>query len=171
MIQPITQSQQQRVIDHSMDVLLNASVLLKKNFKPLPILFDLKGKAAGMYCRRGGKCWIRFNPYIFAKYFVDNLENTVTHEIAHYVVDIVYGKHRVRPHGKEWVEVMQLLGVDPQRTCEYDLEGIPTKVHQLFEYVCGCRQHQLGSRRHKKIERGQAQYFCKQCQQKLAFDG
>ena len=171
MIQPITQVQQQQVIDQSTDVLLKASVLFNKNFKSIPISFDLKGKAAGMYCRRGRKCWIRFNPYIFAKYFVDNLENTVSHEIAHYVVDVIYGQNRVRPHGNEWVDVMQRLGVEPRRTCDYDLNGIPTRVHQIFEYVCGCRQHQLGSRRHKKIERGQAQYFCKQCEQKLAFDG
>lgn len=171
MITPITEAQQHQVVDQSMDVICQASELFQKAFKPIPIKFDLKGRAAGMYCVRGRKRWIRFNPYIFAKYFTDNIENTVPHEVAHYVVDIIYGQRHVRPHGREWVEVMQSLGVAPERTCRYDLEGVPLRVHRLFDYVCDCSQHQLGSRRHNKIERGQAQYFCKQCQQKLALQG
>ncbi|NOY66377.1 MAG: metallopeptidase (SprT family) [Gammaproteobacteria bacterium] len=171
MITPISEDQQQQVIDKSMGVLLQAGGLFQKTFKPVPVVFDLKGRAAGMYCVRKRKRWIRFNPYIFAKYFADNMENTVAHEVAHYVVDMLYGQQNIRPHGNEWVEVMKLLEVNPERTCKYDLEGVPLRVHRMFEYSCDCSQHKLGTRRHNKIERGLAQYYCKLCQQKLAFAG
>jgi len=171
LIEPISTEQQQLVIDQSLTILNRSCELFQRNFKPLPIQFDLKGKAAGMYCVRGRKRWIRFNPYIFAKYFADNLANTVSHEMAHYVVDVMYGQRNVRPHGDEWIEVMKALGAKPERTCQYDLEGVPRRVQKLFEYACACRQHQLGSCRHNRVSRGQTQYYCRQCRQTLVFAG
>jgi len=51
---------------------------------------------------------IRYNPYIFAKSFEDNLGLTVPREVAHYVTDMMFGHSR--PHGKEWHEVMRAFG-------------------------------------------------------------
>jgi len=167
MIKPISLAQQQQVTERTADVLRQAGEIYQRQFSSVAVAFDLKGKAAGMYCVRGRKRWIRYNPFIFAKYFTDNLETTVPHEVAHYVIDLLYGQSNVRPHGKEWSSLMLSLGVEPERTCEYDLDGIPVRVYRLFDYVCDCSRHQLSSRRHNRVERGQMQYFCKLCRQQL----
>jgi len=169
MIEPINEQQQHLVVTAAEDCLRKARDLFSTSFDPITIEFDLSGRAAGMYCRRGKQRWIRFNPYIFAKYFEDNLVNTVVHEIAHYIADVLYGANKIRPHGQEWKSLMQALGATPKRTCSYDLEGIPRRHFKQFSYACDCSSHQLGSRRHNKISQGKARYYCRKCRQTLSF--
>ena len=38
------------------------------------------------------------------------LSDTVIHEVAHYIVDCLYGFQRVKPHGPEWKSIMVDLG-------------------------------------------------------------
>jgi len=54
------------------------------------VTFNVKGTAWGYYMRRGKKVTIRFNPLLFARYFQEGLQDTVPHEVAHYVVDSMY---------------------------------------------------------------------------------
>ncbi len=55
----------------------------------VPVRFELQGRAAGMYRVHKGERVIRYNPYIFSKYFDDSLANTVPHEVAHYITDVL----------------------------------------------------------------------------------
>lgn len=110
---------------------------------------------------------IRYNPYIFSKYFDDNLAVTVPHEVAHYVADVVYGIKNIRPHGKQWKMLMDRFGADASRTCSYDLSGIPVRAARRHAYSCECSTHKLTSIRHNKIQRGTARYFCKTCRTEL----
>ena len=114
-----------------------ASGLYDQKFQPVPVHFDLRGKCAGMYEVKGSARRIRYNPWLFAKYWEDSLKNTVTHEVAHYLVDCIYGLRRVKPHGKEWKEIMIDFGARPKATGDYDLAGIPTRNYERFAYSCG----------------------------------
>lgn len=150
-ITPISEQQQAEVVAATNHCIARASRLYGQTFEAVPIDFDLSGRCAGMYQVRGSMRRIRFNPWLFAKYYQDSIGDTVIHEVAHYIVDRLYGLKRVKPHGDEWKKIMVDLGAAPKATGHYDLTGIPTRQYQRFAYNCGCRTHQLTIIRHRKI--------------------
>lgn len=166
-ILPIDEAQRERVIAATREHIRRAAEHFGRRFADIPVLFDLKGRNAGMYRVRGRQRCIRYNPWLFAKFFDDNLATTVPHEVAHYISDQLYGLRNIRPHGKEWQALMQLFGVEPRRTCDYDLEGIPQRRQRRHAYRCACREHQLTTVRHRRIQLGRAQYLCRSCKQPL----
>jgi SprT protein len=168
-IQPISQIQQENVIEETTRFIMSAAAHFNTSFKTIPVLFDLRGRAAGMYRIKANQKVIRYNPFIFAKYYDDNFNETIPHEVAHYVTDELYGLRRIRPHGNEWKAVMQFFGVAANRTANYDLSGIPQRQHKTFLYHCTCQNYELTSRRHNKIRQGTGHYLCRSCGSKLLF--
>ena len=162
-VEPISTIQQQQVVDRVTELLLQCEQQFACSFKLLPVCFDLTGRTSGMYVLKNRQKYFRFNPFIFAKYFEDGLATTVPHEVAHYVSDILYGIKNIRPHGKEWQSIMQVLGVKPQVTGSYNLDGIPVKRQRRFDYECGCMTHQITTTRHNKILHGKTGYRCQKC--------
>jgi SprT protein len=169
LIQPITPVQQERVIGETNHFIKSAENYYDRKFNEIPVLFDLTGKSAGMYRVKAGQRVIRYNPYVFSKYFDDNFNETIPHEVAHYVTDMLYGLKKIRPHGSEWKSVMQVFGVAANRTANYDLAGLPVRNFQTYVYHCGCQDYELTSRRHNKILRGTGHYMCRDCGGKLLF--
>lgn len=175
LITPISGEQQQQVIEASNVYIEQAVVLFDVRARPVDIVFDLKGRNAGMYrVKQQGRLFnrrcqreIRYNPFIFAKYFDDNMRTTVPHEVAHYIADIIYGLKNIKPHGKEWKDIMRVFNADASVTADYDLSGIPLRQKKLFCYRCACREHQLSSVRHNRIVRERSRYHCKICKQPL----
>jgi SprT protein len=171
-INPIDDRQKQQVIQCTEEYIQRARELFDYPFDSIPVRFDLKGRAAGMYVVRPQSRYIRYNPYIFAKYFQPGLTVTIPHEVAHYIVDILFGLRHVQPHGREWRRVMQGLGIEhPRATGVYDLQGIPVRRQKRFRYFCGCREHQLSSVRHHRVLRRRATYHCRQCAGELRYVG
>ena len=162
-ISPINTTQQQQVITTTQHYLAIAEQHFAQAFPALPVHFDLKGRMAGMYKIEHGKRMIRYNPWLFAKYFEENLASTVPHEVAHYVSDLLYGLKRIRPHGREWKQIMQLFNADDSRTHQFDLDGIPQKQSRRYTYVCACREHEVSTLRHNRICSGLYRYHCKHC--------
>ncbi len=164
MIQPIDDSQRDIVLTATAVCVKRAATLLQQDFPEIDVRFDLTGRAAGMYRVQRGQRVIRYNPYIFAKYFADGLNQTVPHEVAHYVTDMLFGLRTIRPHGREWQAVMRTLGAEPRASGRYDLTGIPLRRQQRFSYRCACAGgHQLSSRRHNAVRRGEVRYLCRRC--------
>lgn len=176
-ISPLSPEQQRIVIDETQAYIKRAADLFGLKDKAVEITFNLKGRSAGMYRVRSGtglifprqQREIRYNPYIFSKYFEDNYATTIPHEVAHYVTDIIYGLKNIKPHGKEWKAVMHAFGADASVTADYDLAGIPLKKRSVFTYLCDCREHQLSSIRHNKIKKRRYQYYCNYCKQTLRY--
>ena len=176
-ISPLSPEQQRIVIDETQAYIKRAADLFGLKDKAVEITFNLKGRSAGMYRVRSGtglifsrqQREIRYNPYIFSKYFEDNYTTTVPHEVAHYVTDIIYGLKNIKPHGKEWKAVMHAFSADASVTADYDLAGIPLKKRSVFTYLCDCREHQLSSIRHNKIKKRRYQYYCNYCKQTLRY--
>lgn len=174
-IQALSSSQQQQIIDQTHAYIKQAVELFNINSKPIDIVFNLKGRSAGMYKVSSShffsqkKREIRYNSYIFSKYFDDNFNTTIPHEVAHYISDIIHGLKNIKPHGKEWQAVMQAFDADASVTANYDLTGIPVKKQSLHAYQCSCREHQLSSTRHNKIIKQQYRYYCKCCKQALKY--
>jgi SprT protein len=169
--EPLDPDQRQQVRDATAEAVERASDLYRQRFPTIRVSFDLCGTSAGMYrARRGDRC-IRYNPWIFARYFDDSLTVTVPHEVAHYVTDCLHGLSRVRPHGPEWRAVMRELGADPRVTGRYDLSGLPLRRQRRFDYRCDCRSHQLSAARHNRVQRGEVAYLCRACRTPVVFAG
>ena len=166
-VEPISHPKRERVVSHTAELITQSSRIFNQSIPSIPVRFDLPGKAAGMYVRKGSEKWIRFNPWLFSKFFDENLKDTVPHEVAHYVVDHVYGRKGIKPHGIEWKNLMRELGVNPVRTCDFDLTGIPTRNHRRFDYRCDCQTHAISTRMHNAIARNVKMYLCKKCRQPL----
>lgn len=162
-IQPISSWHEQQVRDLTAEYIHRAGMIYTRDLPLIPVIFDLKGRAAGMYRVQNNSRSIRYNPYIFAKYYDDNTTNTVPHEVAHYVVDMLFGTGKVKPHGTEWQRVMLALGAAPHVTGNYDLSGIPVRRQRRHTYRCACTIHQISTVRHNKIQLGKAHYFCRKC--------
>lgn len=155
------------------DLLYKARKKLGMDF-PLPgIRFDLAGKAAGQYrCEPGvlggRNHLLRFNPYLLYRHFSDGLETTVPHEVAHYVVAFRVGTRRVKPHGREWRQMMELFGATPEVTHRYDMAGVPVRRQRKWLYECACRRHELSTTRHRRVVGGTTTYRCTRCGGTLA---
>lgn len=179
-IHPIDPQIQQDVIAEVQRYIDTASSLYHQSFEPIDVVFDLRGKTAGMYrCHYEKKTihnflgrsikqrQIRFNPWLFAKYFQDSWDNTIPHEVAHYVSDCLYDLRKIKPHGVEWKKLMIDFGAEPIVRANYDLAGIPVRQVRRYLYVCGCREVELTAYRHNKIQNGIQQYSCRHCFQPL----
>lgn len=163
--------QQQQVLAETHAYIQQAGDYFQRVFKPIPVHFNLKGRIAGMYKVHFTERQIRYNPYLFAKYFTHNMQNTIPHEVAHYIADELYGLNRIHAHGKEWKAIMKLLGAEPKATFNFDLQGIPQRKQRRFPYRCRCRAYELTTRRHNLITSGQRAYYCRACRAALVWHG
>lgn len=163
---PLETEQQEQISSATERYISQASSQLEYSFDMIPVLFDLKGRAAGMYKINKSQRVIRYNPYIFARYYSENLATTVPHEVAHYIVDMVYGLRKTQPHGKEWKGIMAMFDADASVTCNFDLTGLPTKHYQRHDYSCSCQTHELTLIRHNRVLKG-ARYHCRRCKQEI----
>jgi SprT protein len=169
-VAPIGARQRQRVLAETERFVDLAGQIFSRRFDRVPVLFDLSGTSAGMFRVAGGERWIRYNPWIFAKYFRENLEGTVPHEVAHYIVHEVFGRG-IKPHGSEWRALMGRFGADPGVTFRLDLSGIPQRRQHTHPYRCACRTHQISSTRHNRVLRHGVRYHCRFCDGELTFEG
>ena len=176
-IPPLSSEQQQLVIEQTHVYIEQAVDLFNIKNNDIEINFNLRGRSAGMYRVSRQKGWhfvqlkreIRYNSFIFSKYFDDNFSTTIPHEVAHYISDILYGLKNIKPHGNEWKTIMQAFGANAAVTADYDLSGIPLKKQSLYTYHCQCREHQLSAIRHNKIKKRHYRYYCNFCKQALQF--
>lgn len=169
MVKPIGYRERSQVRWRTQGYVRLAGRLFERRFAPVPVSFDLAGGTAGMFRRHGRHCEIRYNPWIFGKYYLENLRDTVPHEVAHYIVYQVYGDRGIRPHGAEWRELMGLFGAEPGVTFDLDLEGVPQRRQRTHPYRCACRVHELSSTRHNRVQRGGGEYQCINCHAMLVY--
>jgi predicted SprT family Zn-dependent metalloprotease len=97
-----------------------------QDFEMPEIRYNIKSWTGGLaYHQR----WlVRFNLILLVENEQHYLDNVVPHEIAHLINRTVNkpapGKKRLMPHGKEWKDVMKLLGVQASVTHTYDCSSI-----------------------------------------------
>ncbi|MAD58474.1 MAG: metallopeptidase (SprT family) [Porticoccus sp.] len=175
MITPIGSNKQQDVINHTNHYIEIGSQLFNIKFDLIPILFDLSGRCAGMYKWKTSPVdekenlgVIRYNPWIFAKYYEENFIKTVPHEAAHYLARMIYGD-KLRPHGLEWKVIMRYFGADTAVSADFDMNGIPIRKSRKYKYYCNCMTYQLGIRRHNRYLNNETNYYCNICRSKLNF--
>jgi len=155
-----------RIGQRTQQLLQAAAPLCRSYGAPLPdplIRFDLRGQSAGqVQWHAGRKPLLRYNLDIARRHETDFLTTTVAHEVAHLVTAACHG--RTRPHGSEWRAVMRLLGIEsPQRCHQYALDEVVVKRQRRWRYLCNCRNHELSTTRHKRMQDGTTRYHCRIC--------
>ena len=98
-----------------------------KKFPRPEVRYDIRNTNAG-------EAWmqrnlIRLNLTFLIENEKDFLASTVPHEVAHLVAHHVYDEKpmngkKVKPHGKEWKEVMGVLSLPPKSKHMYDLTSL-----------------------------------------------
>lgn len=141
--------------------------LAQDHFKqtfPMPnVMYDLRGVKAGVAYLQQNE--IRLNKTLLLENPVEFIQQVVPHELAHLLVYQLFGN--VKPHGKEWQNMMQQLFHLPALTChQFDTKNVRGKT---FAYHCECQTHHLSSRRHQRILQQQMHYICRQCGSPLVF--
>jgi SprT protein len=162
MVEPIGAEQKSRILDATGSYINQAGRAFSRVFPEIPVLFDLQGTRAGMYKVRRQHRVIRYNPWLFAGYYAENLAVTVPHEVAHYIADMMYGLKSIRAHGREWRSIMSLFQADDSVTADFDLTGIPCRIYKRLPYACACQTHNLTRIRHNRIRQGM-RYCCRKC--------
>lgn len=134
---------------------------------PMPtILFDLKGRVAGQAFTGANK--LRFNLPLLARTTIDDVKETVGHEVVHIVTDKFY--NRRCKHNQLWKGMMIRFGLKPERCHSIDTEGLytPRRVKR-YAVACACQTHYVSSNLVSKIKRGKG-YQCKKCKQMIVLD-
>ena len=164
------------------DLTQKANQIWNRTFNAPKIFFDVVGTRGGY--QKGNE--IHFNPGLL----IDNLEHfihqTVGHEFAHYLQDILYpdfnlrrhvgyrnGKplyrRAMRPHGNEWKHIMYRLGLTPDRCHSYDTTNVKARHFTKYNVYCLCATpHQVTLKLVNKMKKGRT-YTCRKCKHQIAF--
>lgn len=142
---------QQQIIDKCKAVFAKAKELYGLDMTHVGIRFDLKGRAAGMACRRGNQYYMRFNSDMLTREAFDHVINdTVPHEIGHIVcfMNPRFGSN----HNSGWSQVCLALG--GSGATRHKEEVVYGKGH-TYEYTTD-RGHKvrMGDKHHATVQRG-----------------
>lgn len=135
--------------------------------EPLPILpvhFNLKGSCAGSYVRQLSTLeeHLRLNEELMFRFPSQVLDQTLPHEIAHYVCYHVYGD-KVPPHGREWRSIMIEFGCRPDT---YHRMPVVKAAHNRgWVYECRCGPRHLPPRQQELVYSSKGMR-CRKCKQK-----
>ncbi|AKA38205.1 SprT family zinc-dependent metalloprotease [Yersinia ruckeri] len=136
---------------------------LSNQYPEPKINYHQRGTSAGSAYLQAWE--IRLNPILLLENKQPFIDEVVPHELAHLLVFRQFG--RVAPHGKEWRWMMEtVLQVPARRTHKFEIASVLSKT---FPYRCRCQQHDLTVRRHNRVLRGESEYRCRYCGEKLQF--
>lgn len=105
-----------------------------------------------------GEMKIRFNLFN-AKLNPDLVQEVISHEVSHLACFLVGHKG----HDYFWSRFDRSIGGKG----ETHIKGV--KHETYYKYSCGCRMHDISTRKHNMIKNGKAQYSCKICHKRLEF--
>lgn len=134
------------------------------------VVYQQRGTTAGTANYR---TWtIDINPVLLVENFEDMLADTVPHETAHLITEMVYPHAHRRtygqkrsPHGTEWQSVMRVLGCEPSRTHSYDTTNAKVRTKASYDYKCNCcgAVLKMGPKRHATEQRMPGHYTHSAC--------
>jgi SprT protein len=135
----------------------------------IEVCFNLKGTVAGMFCTRFGKKFFRVNLILAFENIENYLKQIIPHEFSHYIVNHSFSLNNPSPHGIQWKKTMRFIfGLNPERCHNYDTTNVKRNV-KTYMYKCLCRQIEISSIRHRRIQTNQKNYICKICHQRIEF--
>ena len=148
---------QQRMVAKCKEVFATATAMYGVDLSKCDVRFDLKGRAGGMACRRGGQVFMRFNHDMMLRETDEMVNVVVPHEIAHIVCFLKPSLGRNHDYG--WARVCKALGGSGDRTHEMDVVyGKGT----TYEYMSSTGHAiRVNDRRHQHIQSGRTLTYSK----------
>jgi len=144
---------------------LESLIYQKYNLKINPsLVFDLKTTSYyGYYDEETNEIHLHL-PLLkeFKKLYINEV---LTHEYAHAVVFKLYG-YNVKPHGKEWKNIMKYLGIKKPAATTTIFDNSEFIRKNSYLYKCNCDIYYLSKYIHNRIQKGY-KYYCKRCNGKL----
>lgn len=135
-----------------------------EDFPEPKVVYQQRGTSAGTAWLQDWE--IRLNPVLLMENKQAFIDEVVPHELAHLLVYRRFGQ-AATPHGSEWRRMMEeVLQTPASRTHQFGIASVQSKT---FPYQCRCQLHQLTVRRHNRIQRGESEYRCRRCGEKLVF--
>lgn len=162
----------QKEVANKVEETLNKFRANGHNIPTPPIQYRQMGRRAGLcsinYITK--TCTLTFNPDFFHNHHDEMINQTVPHEVIHYVSGYIYGRLG-HGHGFYWKMLMRQIGLHPSRCQTYSLEGVKVRrVSRPFKYICGCSvPHMVTLNLHTKIQKYGRTYICRRCRQKLVY--
>jgi predicted SprT family Zn-dependent metalloprotease len=127
-----------------------ANARYNTNIVPI-ITFYSRGKALGMAGQRGQFFILKFNIEACDRYWDEQVNDTIPHEIAHL---ICFATGLGKNHNYGWKRVCASLGGKPERTCR-EVKLTPARRTRRFEYVLQSgRVWMATSMKHLKVQNG-----------------
>lgn len=138
----VSKELQQRVNERLAEVRTKCEKAFGRTFKPAQhVDYKLRGRVAGMCYYTEGR--LSFNADLMIRNEEDFINQTVAHELAHYIhyqmhpEDLIVDRGQKRDaHGYNWKRVMVAMGVDPKRCHNYDTAE--TKVRNKRTEMVKC---------------------------------
>ena len=92
---------------------------------------------AGLACY--SRMLVSLNPRLIA-FGMDEVDRTLRHELAHLLARFRAGRARIQPHGLEWRQACEDLGLTDEKRC-HELPLPRRRVERRYVYRCKhCRQ-------------------------------
>jgi len=139
---------------------------------PIEIKFNLKSKSSLgtiRYKDTSRKSFlIRLSAKLYEDYKEEYIDFVLKHEFAHACVMSHY-RHRCRPHGVEWKNIMRFLGEAKPRASTNKFQ-IQKSGHK---WICSCSEYVFGKIKHKNAlkKKNYINFFCRKCKEKLFYSG
>lgn len=163
---PVPYALKQQAMRSLRDWVIKARALFGADLPMPTIAFDLTGRTAGYadyvrYHIRLNVTLLQENPEYF---FTRN----IPHELAHLITRRLHpAPKRIKPHGPEWLAVMQRLGLEPRRTHSLDTTNARAITQsQDGRFSCACGPNSLGATKRNRWLKGTT-YICNTCKEPL----
>lgn len=153
-----------KLIHYTNEWIQFANRKLNKTIPPPKVEFKVRGTTAGW--ANSTEWHINYNLGLAKDNFIDFMDQTVPHEVAHLVADYYFCKKC--KHGKEWKQIMKLFGKTPTRCHNYEVSH--HRVRRTFRHIykCGCDSNcVVGTKHHNIIQAGESRISCRRCRVKL----
>ena len=155
------------------EIRIKANAKFGINIPHLEVGFFGKSATAGLAFRSQPK--VSFNEVIMKNESDESFLQTIIHEIVHHVVYRRY-PYAKQAHGPEFRYAMRIMGAEPKRCHNYDLNGlnVRNKTTKRYEYKCQCGiTHMISTTIHNKIINSEIRYCntCKNVVDKTKFTG
>ena len=129
----------------------------------LEIYFFRNKKATAGICKSDCSA-LGFNLDV-AELHPTKFRDTIIHEVSHLIQLSCYSKAK-QFHGPEFRRINVLLGGNGSTTCTY--HKIEADMSKYIEYTCPCHdEHYISKIKHGKIVRGEANYRCSKCHNRI----
>jgi SprT protein len=146
---------------------VQAEAYFRRTFPRPSVCTGLRGYKAGVAYLQENR--LRFNSQLYRDNPEDFLRQTVAHEVAHLVAHQLFGR-RIRPHGREWQQIMRVVfDLPPLRCHNYAVQRRPA-LRYLYRCQCADGEFPFSQRRHNLVHAGR-QYLCRRCRTLLLFSG